>query len=235
MKRAVRPDRANHLLRQLSVAERSALQPYLEEVDLLFKEELFEQNEPMGHIYFPTAGVLSLVTLMKDDVIETGTIGREGFLGVPALLGARLSPGRAFVQVQGSALRMKTRDMPAALDETGKLRSLLLLYSNALMAMIAQSAACNRVHDVDERMARWLLMTHDRVDGDDFLLTQSFLGCMLGVRRPTVNVAGRRLQAQGYIRYTRGRIHITDRRGLEGASCECYAFVTKIMSGVRVR
>lgn len=226
--------RTNHLLQQLSPKERSVVHHYLEPIELLFKEELYEQNKRIEYLYFPTSGVVSLLTVMHSDIIETGTVGREGCAGIPAFLGARLAPGRALSQVPGRGLRMKVSDLPAVLAAVGKLRTVLMLYTNALMAMVAQSGACNRAHDVIQRMARWLLMTHDRVDGDDLLLTQEFLGQMLGVRRPAVNAAGQRLQEDGYIKYSRGRIRIMDRRGLERTACECYAFTVKAMR-VRVQ
>jgi CRP-like cAMP-binding protein len=228
---------ANNLLRQLSSAEFAKVAPWLQQVSLEFKESLYEFDRPLTHVYFVTSGVVSLVTDMHDGsgVVETGTVGREGLVGIPAFLGAERAPGRAFVQVSGTALRMESGQLRAAAARSNPLRELLLLYTNALISMVAQSAACTRNHPIEERMARWLLMTHDRVDEDEFPLTQEFLGLMVGARRPSVNVAGRSLQAAGLIRYTRGRITVLDRRGLEAASCECYRMVRKQMLRVRLR
>jgi CRP-like cAMP-binding protein len=229
---------SNRLLTQLTPSVRDSLIKLGDWSPLEFKELLAEQGKPIKHVYFPTSGVISLVSVVhgeKVDTVESGTIGREGLMGVPAILGARQAPTSAIVQVPGHALRIEAKKFLAALRKNDDLRDLLLLYTNALMAMVAQSAACNRAHEVVARMARWLLMTHDRVDGDDFPLTQEFLGQMLGVRRPAVNIAGRQLQADGYIQYTRGRIRILDRKSLEEVSCGCYAFVERIMATVRLR
>jgi CRP-like cAMP-binding protein len=232
MAQAKRPE--NYLLRRLSGAEYAAIEGDLDLVEIAFKEPLYSQEKPITHVYFPTSGVVSLVREMEEDgwSVECGTIGREGLVGIPAFLGAKRAPGRAFVQVPGFALRMETPKFQAAARRSEKLRSLLMLYANALMSMIAQTAACNRSHPVEARMARWLLMTHDRVDGPDFPLTQDFLGQMLGVRRPSVNGAGRHLQSRKLIKYTRGRITILDRAGLEKMSCECYAQVAKQMKSI---
>lgn len=228
-------DPSNDILRQLAPADLAKLGRNLEPVPLEFKEVLFEVNKPIKYVYFVTSGVASLVTDMRDGgVVETGTIGREGFVGVSAFLGATRAAGNAFVQVAGTALRMETKQLLAAVAQVDSLRRLLLLYTNALISMIGQSAACNRVHAIEARLARWLLMTHDRVDGDEFPLTQEFIGNMLGVRRPAVNVAGRSLQAAKLISYSRGKIRILDRRGLEELSCECYRTVVKQMQTVRL-
>jgi CRP-like cAMP-binding protein len=170
----------------------------------------------------------------KADAIESGTVGREGLVGVPSILGAKLAPTTAFAQVPGRALCIETNSFLEVVKQEHELLDLFLLYTNALMAMIAQSAACNRAHEVVARMARWLLMTHDRVDGDEFPMTQEFLAQMLGVRRPAINAAGRQLQSEGYIRYSRGRIRVSDRAGLEAVSCECYDHVERIMATVRL-
>jgi len=225
--------RHNRLLSQLSSAEYSQLSDALELVELDFKEALCEQNRPILHVYFVIAGVVSVVTESHEDAVETATIGSEGVVGIAAFLGARLSPHRAFMQVAGRALRIGVEELRSAAERIPRLRALLLLYTHALMSVIAQTALCNRAHSVDQRMARWLLMTHDRVDGANFPMTQEFLSRMLGVHRPAVNLAGRKLQGAGIIRYSRGRMHILDRRGLEGASCSCYATVMELMLSAR--
>jgi CRP-like cAMP-binding protein len=195
----------------------------MEDVPLSFKETLYEQDERINHIYFPESGVVSLVTDLQDDgTVETGTVGNESVVGVPAFLGMTAASGRAICQIPGAATRIPVKAMVEERKQNTMLADLVFRAVNATMSMLAQTAACNRAHSVDERMARWLLMTHDRVDGDEFPLTQEFLSQMLGVRRPSVNTAGLGLQHAGLIRYSRGKITIVDRKGLEGSSCECY-------------
>ena len=218
----------NRLLKLLSSPELERLGKDLEPVALSFKEPLHEQGKPIKHLYFPNSGVISLVTDVTDgQPVETGTIGREGVAGIGAFLGMPNATGRAFCQIPGDAIRIRCEAVQAEVDRGGSLGPVLLRYTNALMAMLAQSAACNRSHTLEQRMARWLLMTRDRVDSDDFPLTQEFLAQMLGVRRPTVSIAGAAFQRAGLIKYSRGRITILDRPGLEGMSCECFAFVQK--------
>lgn len=218
----------NRILMRLPPAEFERLRPHLEHISLDFKEPLYEQGSPVTYVFFVKTGVISLVTeLEQGKAIETGTIGREGMVGLPAFFGAPTAPWRAFCQIPGDAYRVSAAALRSELRNGGALGPLLMRYANAVMAMLAQSAACNGAHSVEERMCRWLLTTHDRVDSDDFALTQEFLGHMLGVRRPTVSLAGGVLQRAGLIKYSRGRITILDRAGLESASCECYAFVQK--------
>jgi CRP-like cAMP-binding protein len=217
----------NELLRRLTTAEYARLASGLESVPLEFKETLYEQGSRITHVYFPTAGVVSLITVLTGDdaPVETGTVGREGMVGLPTFLEASVAPGRALCQVPGSALRMAAAPFLACVKRIDSLRTLLLRYTNVLMAMIGQTAACNRAHDTRTRMARWLLMTRDRVDGDEFPMTQEFLGQMLGVRRPAVSVAGAALQRQGLIKYARGKVTIVDHEGLEKVACECYEYI----------
>jgi CRP-like cAMP-binding protein len=218
---------ANDLLRRLTPAEYAKLAGDLEPVPLDFKETLYEQGKRITHVYFPTSGVISLITILTRDEepIETGTIGREGMVGLPAFLEAAVAPGRALCQVPGTALRMAADRFLACVKRVEALRTLLLRYTNVVMAMVAQTAACNRAHDIRARMARWLLMTHDRVDGDEFPMTQEFLGQMLGVRRPAVSMAGAALQREGLIKYARGNVTIVDRGGVEQVACECYEHI----------
>jgi CRP-like cAMP-binding protein len=219
----------NLLLRRLSSSDLAVLEPDLEPAPLSFKQTLHEQGNAIKHVYFVTSGVVSVVTLLTEheEIVETGTIGREGFVGVSALLGAKVAAARALCQVPGDSVRMEIEAFHDAVDRIDRLRGLLMLYTHALLAMTAQSAGCIGVHPVEARMARWLLMTHDRVDGSEFPLTQEFLSQMLGVHRPAVNVAGQALQKAGLIAYMRGRVKILDRAGLEAASCECYEHVRR--------
>lgn len=180
----------------------------------------------MPHVYFPINGVVSMLARVDEKaLVEVATVGNEGMVGVPLFLGAKLSPGTMISQVPGEALRMDAEALQRAVAETGPLMSLLHRYTQALMVQISQGNACNRMHSVEERCARWLLLTHDRVDSDEFTLTQEFLGDMLGVRRASVNIVASIFQRAGFIRYSRGRITILNRAGLESAVCGCYAVI----------
>ena len=213
----------NRILQQLDDSDWKRLQPSLQPVELSFKEPLYEPGQSIAYMHFVEIGVVSLVRELEEGgTIETGTIGNEGVVGLPAFLGAMTGSGRAFCQIPGRALRVKVKVMTAELERNSKVAKLLLRVADATMSMLAQVAACNRAHPVEERMARWLLMTHDRVDDDEFPLTQEFLAMMLGVRRPSVNIAGLTLQQAGLIQYRRGRIRVVNRQGLEASSCECY-------------
>jgi CRP-like cAMP-binding protein len=159
------------------------------------------------------------------DIVEFATIGPEGIVGFPVLLGASSMPSKAIVQIPGEALRISTADFRGALDRLPTLQPLLLRYTMALLNQVAQVTSCNRLHEVQERCARWLLQTHDRVNSDSFPLTQEFLAQMLGVHRPTVTVAAGILQKAGLVDYTRGSMTIINRKGLEAASCNCYQVI----------
>jgi hypothetical protein len=170
-----------------------------------------------------------MVALLGDGgIVEAATVGYEGVTGIPAIFGRGRSPVRVLVQIEGRALRMSSA---VILDEQARGGSALIdgihAYMNFIVAVLAQNTACNRMHTVESRMARWLLTTHDRVETDEIPLTQEFLGQMLGVQRPTVNIAGSTLQKAGLIKYSRGRITISNRDGLETAACECYAHLAK--------
>lgn len=195
-------------------------------VDLDTREPLYGAGESIENVYFPLDAVVSVVADMADgSVVEVATVGREGMVGVGVLLRAPESENRVLVQIGGRALRLPAEDLLELADQYEQLDRLLHRYVQALMAQMARAAACSRTHPIDERAARWLLMTHDRVAQDDFLLTQDFLAEMLGVARPRASTAAAALQREGLIRYSRGRITLTDRGGLEEASCECYRIV----------
>jgi CRP-like cAMP-binding protein len=217
----------NRLLSELPASELESLLPFLEPVRLPQKTVLFEPLQPIEHVYFIEEGVASIVSLMSDlSSVEVATVGPEGMVGIPVYLGGISSPGQAFMQVPGSALRMRSRVLREELRRGAALSDMLGRYTQAMLTMISQASACNRLHSIDRRCARWLLATHDRVRGDTFDLTQLFLAQMLGVRRASVNEAATRLQDQGLIEYTRGRITVCDRPGLEAAACECYRIVS---------
>jgi CRP-like cAMP-binding protein len=197
----------------------------LEVVNLELKDVLYGEEKPIRHVYFPVGCVVSLVTLMENgEAVEIGTIGKEGFVGLPLLFDSGQAPrsARAFCQVPGEALRLGVEPFEEALRRDMPLRTLLLRYAGAVFSQISQSAACNRLHSIDERCCRWLLMTRDQIESDHFLLTQEFLSQMLGVRRASVNAVAGLLQQSGLIRYSRGRITILDPKALEEAACECY-------------
>jgi CRP-like cAMP-binding protein len=216
---------ANWLLAALPPAEYGRIAARLEPVPLPLRTVLIEPNEPITHVYFPTAGVISMVSPMPDGVVEVGTVGREGMAGVPILLHAEATSTRAFVQVAGGAQRIAADDLRAAVRESPVLERLLFRYVQALFGQVAQTAACNRLHTLEERCARWLLMTADRVDGPTLELTQQFLAEMLGTHRPAVTLAAGALQKAGLIQYSRGKVTVVDRAGLEAASCGCYAVI----------
>lgn len=219
--------RANRLLALLADETLHAVTPLLEPVQLTLHQDLYPEQGPMTHAWFPTGAVLSVLgaAVAAETDIEVATIGSEGVLGVALLLGAELSPGRVFCQVEGTAWRMTAADFRACAREHAAFGRVMHRYTHALMVQMAQGTACNRAHAVEQRCARWLLQTHDRVRGDEFDLTQEFLAQMLGERRATVNQVAGSLQQRGLIRYSRGHIQVLDRDGLEAASCRCYGFV----------
>jgi CRP-like cAMP-binding protein len=216
----------NRLLSSLSRDLQIRLLPRMEKVSLSVRQVLFEAEGPIAEVYFPLSGVMSLViTLRGGETVEIATVGNEGMVGTPVFLGAARSPMRAFCQVAGQALRMRAESFQHSVSEHRELAEVVRSHAHGLFNQIAQTTACNHVHTVQQRLCRWLLMTHDRVGADEFHLTQEFLAQMLGVRRPSVTVAAGLLQKAGLVRYQRGRIRIVDRAGLEARSCECYETV----------
>ena len=197
-------------------------------VSLNFGAVLCEADEPFRSAYFPLSGFISLVSSIGDHPpLEMGLIGTEGMLGVTLVLGVVAAPLRSVVQGEGSALRLSAVDLRAELRRSPSLGKVLNRYLYVLMAQLNQTAACTRFHEIDARLSRWLLMTHDRAHADHFHLTHQFLADMLGVQRSAVTIAAGRLQDGGLIHYTRGEITVLDRRGLEATACECYAAVIK--------
>ena len=224
----LRPDAPlrNRLLNALPAEDLAQLRPQLELVHLEQRHLLFDDEGPIRHVYFPETAVVSLVSRLKEGgTVEVGTAGCEGMAGLSVFLAEGTSSVQAFAQIPGVAARMDTDAFSRLASAPGALHRLLLRYTQAFLTQVAQTAACNGAHLVEARCARWLLMTHDRVDGDDFPLTHEFLAFMLGVRRAGVTVAMRALQDAGLVRYARGRVEVCDRAGLERASCECYRVV----------
>ncbi len=213
----------NRLLRLLSASSYERLAPDLERVEFSSRQTLWESNEPIRSVYFPRTCVLSLLILFQEDgPVESATIGREGMAGVTVALGADSTAVTAIAQVPGDAVRLPASVFRVALAQDSALLRVMLRYAHVLHEETSQSVACNRRHSMEQRCARWLLMTHDRVGADEFPLTQEFLAFMLGVRRATVTVAAGMLQHAGFIKYTRGSVTVVDRTRLEAAACECY-------------
>jgi CRP-like cAMP-binding protein len=200
----------------------------LEPLDLPHKQVLWPRGAPIRSVYFPRTAVISLVLPSGDHegAVEAATVGNEGVVGVPIALGVESTTMIAMSQVSGTALRMTAGTFREFLEEDSGFRFGVLAYAHTLMELTAQSVACNHGHELSERCARWLLMTHDRVGQGVFILTQEFLAMMLGVRRASVTVAAGMLQQAGLIRYSRGRVEVLDRDGLERAACECYRIIT---------
>jgi len=218
---------ANRILAAAPADEMAVLRPHLEALPLPFRFTFYEPDRPIEHVYFLNRGVASLLSLPENGMpVEFATAGPEGMVGMPIFLGAEQMASKAFVQIPGDGVRIAADAFRYVIKGCPVLNHLLLRYTLALMGQIAQNAACNRTHAVEERCARWLLMTQDRVHGPSFPLTQEFLAQMLGVRRPTVSIAAGLLAKAGLISYVRGQMTILDREGLLGASCKCYLIFT---------
>lgn len=226
MSKSSRNPVGNNLLASLPKEEYQRLLPKLETISLSLKQQLYLPNEPIEYVYFLNTGIVSLVNVLGDGrIVEVATVGNEGMIGTPILLGVDRIPAETFVQVPGDGLRIKVDVFRREVPLGSPLHNLLLRYTQLLMNHFMQSVACNQLHSVEERCCRWLLLTHDRVDSDEFPLTQEFLSQMLGVRRASVSVVAAILQKAGLISYHRGKITVLDRQGLEDASCECYQVV----------
>ena len=220
------PRIANQLLAALPKKDYQALQHHLEEIPLVFEEILYQPNVLISDVYFPNSGIVSLLAAVNGRAtLEVGLVGKEGILGLAVFMGVSNSHNRAVVQGVGSAMKMKATAFRKQCNDGGVLPRLLRRYSHSLITQITQSAVCNQFHSVDERLARWLLMTHDRMGDDEFQLTQDFLSNMLGVRREGVSRAAGDLQERNLIEYSRGRLKVLDRAGLEATSCGCYEVI----------
>lgn len=215
--------RSNRLLELLDPKDFEMLRPHLEPVKFDYRMPLYEANEEIRFVYFPISGVASLVNTMIDgSAAEVGTVGNEGMVGLPIILGDSVAPTSAYIQVPGDGLRLTAVSLRTALERSSTTRAVMLRYAHALFNQVAQSAACNNFHNLQQRCCRWMLMTHDRVQSDEFMLTQEFLAMMLGVQRTSVNFAAGKLRRLKLLKYQRGHVTILDRKGLEKRSCECY-------------
>jgi CRP-like cAMP-binding protein len=220
------PPTENRILAALPKEEYERLAPHLEQVELYHGQCLYDVDGPIDHVYFPLNSMISLVARLSDgSSVEIGVTGFEGMTGLPVVFGVDRSPHECMAQIPDGAMRASAKVIKSEFKRGGVLQHLLLRYAQSLMLQISQVAACNRLHLVEERLARWLLMSYDRCVCEDLPLTQEFVSMMLGVRRAGVTSAAVSLQAEGFIHYSRGRITIKDRKGLEGFTCECYRIV----------
>jgi CRP-like cAMP-binding protein len=216
----------NHLLAALTGEAYERLVANLDPMTFELGEVVYESGGPMRYVYFPTTSHISLLyTMIDGSTAEMGLVGNEGVVGIALFMGGETTPNRAMVQGAGGALRMKAKDMLDEFKRGGEFQHLLLRYTQALITQISQTAVCNRLHSVEQRLCRWLLMTHDRAESDQLDMTHEFISNMLGVRREGVTVAAHRLQEAGMIKYVRGHINILDRQQLLAHVCECYQVV----------
>jgi CRP-like cAMP-binding protein len=219
---------ANRLLAALPAAEWARWRTQLERVDMPLGEVLYESGATLSHVYFPTTSIVSLLYVMEDGPsAEIAVVGHEGVVGISLFMGGESTPSRAVVQSAGLGFRMSSMAIKEEFTRSGAVLHLLLRYTQALITQMAQTAVCNRHHTVDRQLCRWLLLSLDRLPGNELLMTQDLIANMLGVRREGVTEAALKLQADGLIRYARGHIKILDRAGLERRTCECYAVVKK--------
>jgi CRP-like cAMP-binding protein len=223
-----RPQTSNRILNALTRSEFENLSPHLDPVNLSSGEILCRPDQSVTHVYFPSRGTVSLVSTFEDgSMVEVGMVGNEGMFGVCVFLGSVTTPLLAQVQLPGEGLRMRADVLRREFRKGGQLQDMLLRYTQAFITQIAQTAACNRAHPLDGRLAKWLLMCADRAQSKELALTHEFISTMLGTRRPGVTEAATQLKGAGLISYRRGHITITDREGLERLSCECYPLVKK--------
>jgi CRP-like cAMP-binding protein len=220
------PTAGSRLLRSLPQRDYRRLEPAFEPVTLALGQVLCQAGQSLSHVHFPDSGVVSLLASADDHAtLEAGMVGSEGMVGVSALLGAERCAGSAVVRVAGSATRVPVAALREEISRDGALRHVLDLYTHALLAQLAQAVACNRFHSVEERFARWLLMTRDRLRCNEFHMTQESMSHALGVRREGITAAASRFQRTGLISYCRGHVAILDAAGIEGAACACYRII----------
>jgi CRP-like cAMP-binding protein len=224
----VRDPKANHLLAALPDAEWERWQPRLEWVDLPLGQVLYESGSTQSHVYFPTTAIVSLLYVMESGAsAEIAVVGSEGVVGISLFMGGESTPSRAVVQSAGQGCRLKALTIKDEFNRSGPVLHLLLRYTQALITQMAQTAVCNRHHSLDQQLCRWLLLSMDRLHGNELVMTQELIANMLGVRREGVTEAALKLQKAGLIRYSRGHITVLNRKGLEKRTCECYAVVKK--------
>jgi CRP-like cAMP-binding protein len=214
------------LLAALPDAEWQRWLPELQSVDMPLGQVLYESGTTLSHVYFPTTSIVSLLYVMENgSSAEIAVVGNEGIVGISLFMGGESTPSRAVVQSAGVGLRLDAKTLKTEFDQNGPVLHLLLRYTQALITQMAQTAVCNRHHSLDQQLCRWLLLSLDRLQGDELVMTQELIANMLGVRREGVTEAALNLQRVGLIRYARGRISVLDRAALEKRTCECYAVV----------
>lgn len=220
--------RRNHLIAAMPPAELERWAPQLEWVELKLGEVLYESGRAQTHVYFPTTAIVSLLYVMESgDSAEIAVVGRDGVVGISLFMGGESTPSRAVVQSAGEGFRLRASAVQNEFNRAGPAMHLLLRYTQALIVQMAQTAVCNRHHALGQQLCRWLLLSLDRLDGNRLVMTQELIANMLGVRREGVTEAATKLQKLGLISYSRGRIDVLDRAGLEARTCECYAVVRR--------
>jgi CRP-like cAMP-binding protein len=218
----------NHLLASLPDSEWQRWQPNLEPIELSLGQVLYESGGTMSHVYFPTQSIVSLLYVMENGAsAEIAVVGNEGVVGISLFMGGGTTPSRAVVQSAGKGYRLRAAVIKDEFSKSGPVLHLLLRYTQALITQMSQTAVCNRHHSLDQQLCRWLLLSLDRLEGSELVMTQELISNMLGVRREGVTESAFKLQTAGLIRYARGRIKVLDRKGLEKRTCECYAVVKK--------
>ncbi len=218
----------NLLLAALPRAELDRWTPMLEKVDMPLGQVLYESGARLSHVYFPTTAIISLLYVMENGAsAEIAVVGNEGIVGISLFMGGESTPSRAVVQSAGQGFRLQAQSMKEEFNRAGPVLHLLLRYTQALITQMAQTAVCNRHHTLDQQLCRWLLLSLDRLHGNELVMTQELIANMLGVRREGVTEGALKLQHAGLIQYSRGRITVLDRKGLEHRTCECYAVVKK--------
>ena len=217
---------ANELLAALPASAWKRWQPHLEHADMPLGSVLYESGATLSHVYFPTTAIVSLLYVMENGAsAEIAVVGNEGIVGISLFMGGESTPSRAVVQSSGEGFRLRAQLMKDEFDRGGPVLHLLLRYTQALITQMAQTAACNRHHSLDQQLCRWLLLSLDRLQNNELIMTQELIANMLGVRREGVTEGALKLQQDGLIRYSRGRITVLNRPGLEERTCECYAVV----------
>ncbi len=219
---------ANRLLAALPKAGYKLILPLLERVPLVFGKNIYKPEEPIQHVYFPECGIISILSSVGDSwTVEVGIVGDDGMVGMPTMVGVKNAPNWALVQGEGLAMRMTAGAFAKYSKDNINLHRVMLRYTHSLFVQVSQSAACNQFHRIDQRLARWLLMTRDRMHSNEFRITQEFLSSMLGVRREGVNLAAGAMQERGLVSYVRGYLTILDGKGLEKAACKCYEIIKR--------
>jgi CRP-like cAMP-binding protein len=220
--------KSNHLLAALPAEQWNQWSPFLEVVDMPLGQVLYESGGSLGYVYFPLTAIVSLLYVMENGAsAEIAVVGNEGIVGVSLFMGGESTPSRAVVQSAGKGCRLEAQIMMVEFNRSGPVLHLLLRYTQALITQMAQTAVCNRHHSLDQQLCRWLLLSLDRLDGDELIMTQELIANMLGVRREGVTEGALKLQKAGLIRYVRGHITVLDRAALEKRTCECYAVVKR--------